>query len=263
MFIPVAFSLGFLGSFHCMGMCGPIALALPLNRKNMFTMVVGSSAYNLGRVFTYSLIGLVFGLIGQGLFLAGYQNILSITLGVLILASLVLAGWAAKFNPNGLLYRMVNAVKSKLIPLFNKRSTGGLFLIGTLNGLLPCGFVYMGITGALATGSALNGAMFMAFFGLGTLPAMMLVNLMSGMVSVSFRNVVKKISPVVIGLMALVLILRGMNLGIPYISPEITQKKVEIKAADGTTKEVEMQVSDCCKKGKKKSCTGTNSAKNK
>jgi sulfite exporter TauE/SafE len=129
MFIPVAFSLGFLGSFHCMGMCGPIALALPLNRKNMFTMVVGSSAYNLGRVFTYSLIGLVFGLIGQGLFLAGYQNILSITLGVLILASLVLAGWAAKFNPNGLLYRMVNAVKSKLIPLFNKRSTGGLFLI--------------------------------------------------------------------------------------------------------------------------------------
>ncbi|MBX7093643.1 MAG: sulfite exporter TauE/SafE family protein [Flavobacteriales bacterium] len=248
MFLPVAFSLGFLGSFHCMGMCGPIALALPLNRKNYLTMVIGSAAYNFGRVFTYSAIGLVFGLIGQGLFIAGYQNFLSLTLGILILLSLIFSAWANRLGNNAVIFRIVNGLKSKFIPLFNKKSTGGLFLIGMLNGLLPCGFVYMGITGSIATGSAIYGALFMAFFGLGTLPAMMAMNMVGGIVSVNFRNNVRRMVPVVVGIMGLALVLRGLNLGIPYLSPSIVEKKIEVVDNDGNKKTETMAVPDCCKK---------------
>lgn len=248
MFLPVAFGLGFLGSFHCVGMCGPIAMAIPLNRRNYASMLAGGLAYNLGRVFTYSAIGLVFGLIGQGLFIAGYQNILSLTLGILILLSLIFAAWAQRMGSNALLFRAVNNIKAKLIPLFNKKSTGALFLIGVLNGLLPCGFVYMAITGAIASGNSVNGALFMALFGLGTLPAMLAMNMIGGFVSVSFRNIVKKIVPVVVGLMGLALVLRGLNLGIPYLSPSITEKKIELIDENGTKQEKIIEVQNCCKK---------------
>lgn len=249
MFIPVALSLGFLGSFHCIGMCGPIAMALPLNRSSKIKMVAGGAVYNLGRVFTYALIGLVFGLIGQGLFIAGYQNFLTLTLGIIILLSVFLSlKWFSGVKRFFMRYSFINNVKSGIIRLFSKSSFTGLFLIGLLNGFLPCGLVYLGITGSIATGSALNGALFMAFFGLGTLPAMLFVNIVSGSISMQFRNQVRKLVPVVVGCMGALLILRGLNLGIPMISPKITEKKIEIKKADGSTQTSEMCVHDCCKK---------------
>ena len=138
-------------------------------------------------------------------------------------------------------YFFINAVKSKLSSLFSKRNYGAFFSIGLLNGLLPCGLVYMALAGSIATGSVVNGALFMMFFGLGTLPFMFAVTYYSNLISLRVRNQMRKVVPVVVALMAVLMILRGMNLGIDYISPKLTQEKCEV--TKGSKEKL-----DCCHK---------------
>lgn len=223
-----ALTLGFLGSFHCVGMCGPIALALPLNRESLFSKVTGALLYNTGRVFMYALLGGLFGLIGQSIIIAGYQQSLSITLGITVLIMILLPNKLAnKFRFLSFTYSFIGKVKQKLKTLFKQNSYSSLFFIGTLNALLPCGLVYLGIAGAIAAGSLLQGSIFMALFGLGTVPAMLTVALISSSININFRKKINKAVPVFAASMALLLILRGMNLGIPYISPEMSVTKPE------------------------------------
>lgn len=218
-----ALTLGFLGSFHCVGMCGPIALALPLNRESLSSKITGAFLYNAGRVFTYFLFGALFGLIGQGIAIAGYQQSLSIALGIAILMFVLLPGSVIKkFRFLSFSYSYIGKLKQNLKILFTKNSYSSLFFIGTLNGLLPCGLVYLGIAGAIATGNSLNGGFFMAVFGLGTLPAMLTIALISSSINLNFRKKINRGVPVFIVTMGLLLILRGLNLGIPYISPEMS-----------------------------------------
>lgn len=227
-FIWAAITLGFLGSFHCVGMCGPIALALPLNHNSLFSKISGAVLYNFGRMFTYSMLGGLFGLVGQSFVIAGYQQTLSMVLGVAILIMVLLPSTIySKFKITSFMFSYIGKLKQKLGSLFKKHSYSSLFFIGTLNGLLPCGLVYLGITGAIATGSSLQGSLFMALFGLGTLPAMFVLALIGNTISINFRNKINKAIPVFVVAMALLLILRGMNLGIPYISPEMSAKKAE------------------------------------
>lgn len=215
-----ALTLGFLGSFHCVGMCGPIALALPLNRSSFFSKFFGALLYNFGRALTYALMGGLFGLIGQSLVLAGYQKALSITLGVAILLMVLLpSSVVTRFRITSFIYSYIGTVKQKLAILFQRSSYSSLFFIGTLNGLLPCGLVYLGIAGAIATGNSLQGSFFMFLFGLGTIPAMLSLTLLSSSISLNFRNKIRKAVPIFVVLMAVLLILRGLNLGIPYVSP--------------------------------------------
>ncbi len=225
-----ALTLGFLGSFHCIGMCGPIALALPLGRESKFKQVAGGVIYNAGRVFTYGIFGLIFGLLGKGFVIGGYQQVLSISLGVLILLGLLLPSrLSSEFGLTKVIFPFVSKVKSLLSNLFKQKSPpeksrvnfASLFLIGVLNGLLPCGLVYLGVAGAIATGDSVKGSLFMMMFGLGTLPAMLFVSLASNLISVEWRSKVRRAVPVFVAMMACVLILRGMNLGIPYLSPEL------------------------------------------
>jgi sulfite exporter TauE/SafE len=221
-----ALTLGFLGSFHCVGMCGPIALALPLNRDSLLSKAAGALLYNFGRIFTYTLLGGLFGLIGQSIVIAGYQQGLSIVLGIAILILVLLPnGIANKLNFFSFTFSYIGKVKEQLKTLFKKNSYPSLFFIGTLNGLLPCGLVYLGIAGAIATGNSLQGSFFMATFGLGTVPAMLTVALISSSISINFRNKINKVVPVFTVAMALLLILRGLNLGIPYVSPEMSSTK--------------------------------------
>ena len=219
MFLLVALSLGFLGSFHCIGMCGPIALAIPLKRTSTFALLSSSFIYNLGRSLTYSIMGLLFGLLGKGFVLAGWQNVLSITLGIGILLSLFIPNLPLLHNSSNLILRLLSKLKLHLSTLFNSYSKKSLLLIGLLNGLLPCGLVYLAIAGAIATGDAVKGAMFMYVFGLGTFPTMLSLAIARDYISISFRKRIRKVIPVFVGTMAIMLILRGMNLGIPYISP--------------------------------------------
>lgn len=219
MFLLAALSLGFLGSFHCVGMCGPIALAIPVRRTSRFSIFRDGLIYNSGRILSYFLIGLLFGLLGQGVALAGWQNLLSIILGTTLLLVILLPARTYKVHPR--LFRVLERLKSQVRKQFGIKTTRSLLLTGILNGFLPCGLVYLGIAGATATGNALTGALFMAVFGLGTFPAMLTVSAMKNYISVRFRRGISKSMPIFVGIMAVVLILRGMNLGIAYISPSV------------------------------------------
>ncbi len=217
-----ALSIGFVGSFHCVGMCGPIALALPLGNRTKVSRFLGIALYNIGRILTYTLMGMVFGVFGKGFVIGGYQQILSILLGVLLLAGLLLpAGISGKWNMTKIITHLVIKVKSLLSGLLVQKSNSSLFLIGTLNGLLPCGLVYLAVAGAIATGSVSKGGLFMAAFGLGTAPAMFSVALVAGMIKQNVRTYIQKAVPVFVAVMAFGLILRGLNLGIPYVSPQL------------------------------------------
>jgi sulfite exporter TauE/SafE len=223
-FLIAAITLGVLGSFHCVGMCGPIALALPVHHLSNSGKISGLLLYHIGRALTYSLFGAFFGVLGMGVVIAGYQQALSIALGVIILLGL--------FLPSSRFSRFFSApfagvtfkIKSAFSALFKKRSHTALFATGMLNGLLPCGLVYMALAGATATGDVTKGALFMAVFGLGTLPAMFSVTFFSG-ISSSFRTKIRKYVPMVAGVMAFLLILRGLGLGIPYISPKMSTQE--------------------------------------
>jgi uncharacterized protein len=224
-FFLAAFSLGFLGSFHCIGMCGPIALALPIGQVSFSKKIILILFYNFGRIVTYSLFGLAAGLIGTAFVLSGYQQILSISVGLLLVFSVIISGRIQRIkNFNNSVFSVFNTVKKMLSQLFLKKGKGPLFLIGTLNGLLPCGLVYMGVAGALASGEILKGGLFMAVFGLGTLPVMLLLPFAGSVITVGFRNNIRKAVPVLITITGLLLILRGLNLGVPYLSPKLDKE---------------------------------------
>lgn len=215
-----AFMIGLLGSLHCLGMCGPIAFALPVRTTNKWVKLYKYLIYNLGRVVTYASLGLLIGLIGKGFAMAGLQQIISISTGVLIILSVVLI-----HNPlnNNFLSKLTYGIKEKLKSAFQFyfKQTGifSLFILGILNGLLPCGMVYMAMLGALATGSSMTGAAFMAVFGLGTVPMMLSVSLMGNVISEKMKSIFYKATPVLACLVGVLLIMRGLSLDIPFISP--------------------------------------------
>ncbi|MBS1638099.1 MAG: sulfite exporter TauE/SafE family protein [Bacteroidetes bacterium] len=225
--IIAALSVGFLGSFHCIGMCGPIAMALPVGKTGKAGRIISVLIYNGGRIFTYALLGALFGIIGQTFAFAGFQQALSVVAGAVILLLLLiplLFKNAAKASSGIFSYTV--KVKNALGNLFSKEGKKSLFLIGLLNGLLPCGLVYVAIAAAVATGSIAHSALFMALFGAGTLPVMLAMPLLGQSISLSKRNTIRKAVPYIVGLMAVLLMLRGLNLGIPYVSPSFETNKV-------------------------------------
>jgi uncharacterized protein len=214
-----AFILGLAGSLHCAGMCGPLALALPAPDRRLPRYLAGRLAYNGGRVLTYCLLGLGFGLVGQAVAVAGFQEWMSMALGVALLAGLALSPRLVRWSP---VTRFVNALKGRMSGLLRQRSLTALGVLGLLNGLLPCGLVYVAGAGAAATGDLLQGAAYMAIFGLGTVPMMLAISLSGSLVPLRIRLRLTKAVPVAVGLLAVLLILRGMSLGIPYVSPNLS-----------------------------------------
>ena len=218
------FMLGAAGSLHCVGMCGPLSLALPVNHLSKIQKFFSLLLYQLGRVVTYSTIGLLFGLAGRRIYMAGFQQWFSIVMGVLILSLAVLYFIQKKIIHLKLLNRFYFFVQQQLSRLL--KSDGGLsgfLLMGMVNGLLPCGMIYIALAATLSFTEIVQGVSFMALFGAGTLPAMMLVGYAGQMINPGWRSSLKKLVPVFISLMGVLLILRGLNLGIPFISPELPQ----------------------------------------
>jgi sulfite exporter TauE/SafE len=215
----IAFTLGLAGSFHCAGMCGPLALALPPSGNSVPGFVLGRTVYNLGRIATYYLLGLVFGLLGKTLWLAGVQRWVSIALGFALLAGLFASRRLALWRPGSVI---VERLKSRMSRLLRRRSLASLALLGLLNGFLPCGLVYVACAGATATGAILSGAQYMAVFGAGTVPMMLAIGLSGKLVPVTLRLQLRKAVPASVFLLATLLILRGMSLGIPYLSPDLS-----------------------------------------
>lgn len=218
--IITALIFGLLGSFHCVGMCGPIAFLLPLDRKSATKRTWQLISYHLGRILTYSLLGFGVGLLGKGLHLFGVQQQLSILIGVLmILIILIPTTVFNRYNFSKPIYRAVGKVKNSLGQALKKKDPFTFFTVGFLNGLLPCGLVYMAVFGALATGGAWQGSVYMGAFGLGTIPLMTLAIYLGNFLSTTFKQRVLKLIPVVVVIIGVLFILRGMGLGIKYISP--------------------------------------------
>ncbi len=228
-----AFILGLVGNFHCLGMCGPIALAIPLKDNSTSTRLLSILIYNSGRIFTYTLLGALIGFIGKGVFLMGFQQKLSIILGaaIIIYAIFIIVKRKSSLLNNLLatkFYRLKNAMGSFL----RKKSYDANLLLGLLNGLLPCGMIYIALAGALASESVFSSAAFMLFFGLGTLPVMMILPWVATYISSNVRIRLNKIIPYTLLVFGLLLILRGSNLGIPYLSPQVATEQPALIGAD-------------------------------
>lgn len=213
--------LGLLSSFHCIGMCGPIAFVLPIDRANKKRGAYQTTLYHVGRLLSYSSLGALFGLLGKGLYLSGFQQRLSILLGVLMILMVVVpASIFNKYNFSKPLYRLIGNVKSKLGLYLKKTSNKAIFTIGFFNGLLPCGMVYMALVGAVATSEFYLGALYMFLFGLGTIPIMSAAVYSKNIFSLNIRKKITKAIPVFVIIIGVLFILRGMGLGIPYVSPK-------------------------------------------
>lgn len=227
-----AFILGLASSFHCIGMCGPIAMALPLNRRTKGTQLIGLFANNLGRITTYTIIGFVLGTIGFSLHLYQLFQGLSIVVGVFM----ILVAWRKQLLQKiefqaGFLQKWIVGIMGKLLASNNPFK---LFLLGSLNGLLPCGMIFIAISSALLAQDSIGSAAVMASFGLGTLPGMLLVGFFAQQISGPFRANMSKAFPYIMTVVGVLVILRGANLGIPYISPKIEQTNAtrSVKAKD-------------------------------
>ena len=215
-----AFILGLLGSFHCVGMCGPIAFMLPVDRSNNLKKISQIFIYHFGRLLAYSTIGLVFGFIGERLYLFGYQQQLSIIIGVLmIIVVLIPQKTFNKYNFSKPIYKIISKIKSALGSAFKKKTYDTFLTIGFLNGFLPCGLVYMAVFAAIATGSIAKGSLYMAVFGLGTIPLMTTAIYFSTFLKGTARQRIQNLIPVFVIIIGILFIIRGLGLGIPYLSP--------------------------------------------
>jgi sulfite exporter TauE/SafE len=221
--ILAAFFVGLVGSLHCIGMCGPVAIALPVPDSTNLSFFTGRILYNLGRVVTYSFLGAILGLLGGRIALAGAQQVVSIILGVVIIVAVLLPQKCKNyFAQHPLIQKLAQPLKTNIGMLFKKGTFSAMFLIGILNGFLPCGLVYVALAGAIASGNAISGAAVMILFGLGTVPAMFAATIFGKFINVGIRTRIRKAVPVLAILLGVIFILRGMNLGIPYISPKLS-----------------------------------------
>lgn len=210
-----AIGIGFFGSFHCVAMCGPIALSLPYRRGQSW---FGPLLYNLGRISGYSFLGIAAGMFHQAAVFAGLQRWISLIAGGLLLLFLLGKG-EQRFWKVPILRKGLQRLQARMSAYLKQGRRSAMFHIGLLNSFLPCGFVYLGLAAASTQTAIVSSMAYMAAFGLGTLPAML------GMTLLGSRLQPGKypwLTPALNGLgyvVAILLIIRGLELGIPYLSP--------------------------------------------
>ena len=214
--------MGLAGSFHCIGMCGPIALALPLNRKSNWTILTGILTANTGRIMMYLLLGYIIGSIGFSIRLFRLFQVLSVLFGIGLIVLAWRKHWLKQLEfRSGGFQRWVSA---KMALLLRRNGSAKLFGIGLLNGLLPCGMIFLALTNALLAENPLGSAAAMALFGLGTLPALIGVGFFAQRINQTFRIKLTTAFPYLLSVIGLLVILRGANLGIPVLSPKMEQQ---------------------------------------
>jgi sulfite exporter TauE/SafE len=219
--------LGITSNLHCVGMCGPIAMAIPVNRSSNWTILGGVLQYNFGRIITYMLLGLLVGSIGISVNTLGILQWISILAGIF----LIVYAWrkfftfrfAAKLPQLGIqqmISKNIGRILKSDLPL------KPLFL-GMLNGFLPCGMVYIALMNAILGGHPYTSALAMMAFGIGTLPSMIAVGLVANRITNDMRRKMNKVVPYMLTLVGLLIVLRGMNLDIPFISPKVVEHQIE------------------------------------
>jgi sulfite exporter TauE/SafE len=195
-------------------------MMLPIDQNNSFKKWIQIATYQLGRVVAYASLGLLFGVLGSGFFFAGFQQQLSILVGVLmILIAIIPEKKLAQYNFSKPIYKLISTVKTQLGLQFKNKSYKSLFLIGLFNGYLPCGMVYVALFGAMAMNHVFLGSLYMILFGLGTIPLMAVVVNFFKSTSFTFYAKFQKAIPVLMIFMGILFIVRGFGLNIPYVSP--------------------------------------------
>ncbi|NNG11254.1 MAG: sulfite exporter TauE/SafE family protein [Arenibacter sp.] len=213
--------IGLMGSFHCVGMCGPIAFMLPVDRHNPTKKLLQVFLYHVGRLTSYGILGLIFGFLGKGLYVFGLQQKLSIIIGVLMITIILIPHKTfSQYNLSKPIYSILSNIKNRLGKELKKKTPDTFLTIGLLNGLLPCGLVYMALFGSMATANPWTGALYMALFGVGTIPLMTAAVYFSSFLKGGTKKTVQRLIPIIVVIIGLLFILRGLGLGIPYISPE-------------------------------------------
>ena len=240
-----AFLLGLVGSLHCVGMCGPIALSLPLRGESLLQKIWGSILWSLGRIVAYSLMGALFGLIGSGFKLLGFQQVISIAMGILLILSAFLPSMLKKFT-SGAIISFFNPIRKGMQRLFREKNNKALFLIGIFNGLLPCGLVYMAVAGAIGTADFRLAIAYMALFGLGTLPMLLVISMLGNVISQTIRKKINQVIPIVAVMIGIIFILRGLSLGIPYLSPPKEKLSPSMHQKTDTNGMVKAVENSCC-----------------
>lgn len=234
--------LGLTSNFHCLGMCGPIALMIPLDRSSNAKVAGGLFQYHLGRIAVYAVLGFAFGAIGLTMRFIGWLQWLSIISGAILI---VYAWWKYRGKSSetslfgGRLFKLLQKIRTWAL---NSNSPFKLFILGTVNGLLPCGMVYVALVNAVLADSYLTSGLAMTLFGVGTMPILLAVSIFGNKMK-SFKSVRwSKIAPYMITIVGLLIMLRGMNLGIKFISPKISM--IEKVTEQGQKEEV--QEMSCC-----------------
>ncbi len=211
--------LGFLGSFHCVGMCGPIALAVGGANKNKF--IGNKILYHIGRSITYAFLGLIIGGLGFSLALAGIQQGLSIGMGILILIFAITFKRSERFLTVSFFSKFLLWIKSTLGNYLKSGKSSAYFVTGIVNGLLPCGMVYMALVAALALQSPKMGAAYMFFFGIGTVPLLLILMVSGSLFSLSLRQKFQSAIPYLGVLIGILFIIRGLGIGLNGFSPDL------------------------------------------
>jgi sulfite exporter TauE/SafE len=215
-----ALLFGLISSLHCVGMCGPIAMMLPVSRNNPAKKVMQITLYHAGRLTSYATLGFLFGLLGKGLYLAGIQQHISIVVGVLMIAiAIIPEKFFARYNFSRPIFKAISKLKSSLGQQFKRKTPDALFTIGLCNGLLPCGLVYAALFGAIAMQNVGLSMLYMVLYGVGTIPLMSAVVYVSNFLTLPFRNKLQKVVPLVTIVIGILFVLRGMGLDIAYVSP--------------------------------------------
>lgn len=217
----VAFLIGLQATLHCVGMCGPLALAAPIDRRTRGRALWGSLSYNLGRISTYTYLGFLFSLIGLSAIIFNGVQVISVFSGFLFIGS-ALFGSIENWGLLRPITALIGQLNSSLFPRV-KKVPGSFrpYLFGLLNGLLPCGMVYLALIYSFSSANLFESILSMFFFGLGTLPVLFFIPIIGQEKFYAFfpRNTQK----VLLALIGFLLILRGLGLGIPYLSPRIEQ----------------------------------------
>lgn len=215
--------VGLVGSLHCVGMCGPLVIALPIGSRAFGRFVTGRLIYHGGRVATYVLLGAAAGVLGSAAAFAGAQQGISIVVGAVMLAGVILPSVLRRISSRWSPAKRIHLfVRTRLSALFERQSLPALAGIGMLNGLLPCGLVYVALGTALTLGDPARAMIFLAGFGAGTIPALLGVGFAGKIVRGRGQRLLAIGLPIFTAALAILLILRGLNLGIPMVSPKVS-----------------------------------------
>lgn len=222
----MALLMGLTGGLHCAGMCGPIMLFMPFHHFAGWRKVLALAAYHLARISVYAAMAVVL-FSFKGAFRPEVQRYVSMVLGGVLLVAGIVTFLPAGFSRTVKL-PWSEFVRRKLGKFIGNPSMSSIMMSGALNGLLPCGLVYMALSASITLPGPWEAALFTYLFGMGTVPLLVAIAVVGRRVSF-FRGVTfRRLTPVVVFSFGCLFLLRGMNLGIPYLSPKVAVAKGKV-----------------------------------